>query len=289
MPSDSDQSPSSQGAAEPLILVIDDDPIMREVTRVHLRKAGYAVELAASGAEGVDKAAALNPALVIMDFAMPELSGCDALRQIRGRPMIAGVPVVMLTAWTSVEARGEVEALGAVWVEKPVAADLLLKAVRKLTREPARPSESVHKPMSSVAAPMDILVIDDDVFIRQLVVGILSAEGHHVTAVPSGAEGLARLAEPPPALVLLDLGLPDISGLTLLPLLRSATGWEDVKILMLTASSDIDNVVAAKQAGALGYVCKPIQTDVLVQMVRDVLARDDLTWLDDYTRSWTPG
>ena len=272
-----------------MILVIDDDPIMREVTRVHLRKAGYAVELAASGAEGVDKAAALNPALVIMDFAMPELSGCDALRQIRGRPVIAGVPVIMLTAWTSAEARGEVEALGAVWVEKPVAADLLLKAVRKLTREPARPSESAHKPMSSAAAPIDILVIDDDVFIRQLVVGILFAEGHHVTAVPSGAEGLARLAEPPPALVLLDLGLPDISGLTLLPLLRSATGWEDVKILMLTASSDIDNVVAAKQARALGYVCKPIQTDVLVQMVRDVLVRDDLTWLDDYTRSWTPG
>ena len=89
--------------------------------------------------------------------------------------------------------------------------------------------------------------------------------------------------------MLLDLGLPDISGLTLLPLLRSATGWEDVKILMLTASSDIDNVVAAKQARALGYVCKPIQTEVVVQMVRDLLARDDLTWLDDYTRSWTPG
>lgn len=135
---------------------------------------------------------------------------------------------------------------------------------------------------------VEILVIDDDPFIRQLLVGVLSAEDRHVTTAPSGAEGLARLAESPPALVLLDLGLPDISGLTLLRLLRSATGWEDVKILMLTASSDIDNVIAAKQAGAIGYVCKPIKPGALLEMVHDVLARDDLTWLDDYTRSWTP-
>ena len=110
-----------------------------------------------------------------------------------------------------------------------------------------------------------------------------------MTTAPTGAEGLARLAESPPALVLLDLGLPDIPGLTLLRLLRAASGWEGVKILMLTASSDLANVVAAKQAGATGYVCKPIKAEALVSMVSDLLARDDLTWLDDYTRSWTPG
>lgn len=147
-------------------------------------------------------------------------------------------------------------------------------------------------PKSAIAdsgtCPSEILVIDDDAFIRQLLVGVLSAEGHHVTTVPSGAEGLARLAESPPALVLLDLGLPDVSGLTLLRLMRSATGWEDVKILMLTASTGVDNVIAAKEAGAIGYICKPIQSVTLVEMVNDVLMKDDLIWLDDYTRSWTP-
>lgn len=141
--------------------------------------------------------------------------------------------------------------------------------------------------VESRAVLTDILVIDDDAFIRQLLVEVLSADGRQITTAPTGAEGLARLAESPPALVLLDLGLPDISGLTLLRLMRSATGWEDVKILMLTASTDMDNVIAAKQSGALGYVCKPVQSDMLIEMVNDVLARDDLTWLDDYTRSWT--
>lgn len=286
LPSDTGP-PSGRVATTPLILVIDDDSIMRELVRHHLEDAGYAVALASGGAQGVDMVKALGPALVIMDFAMPEVSGRDALRQIRAGPATASVPVLMLTAWSSVDDRKEVEALGAVWIEKPIARDALLAVVRRMTGKPAVPAV-VAKRAATDMARMEILVIDDDAFIRQLLVEVLSAEDRQVTAVPSGAEGLARLAEGPPALVLLDLGLPDISGLKLLRLLRSATGWEEVKILMLTASSDLDNVIAAKQAGAIGYVCKPIKAEVLVEMVEDVLVRDDLTWLDDYTRAWTP-
>lgn len=68
---------------------------------------------------------------------MPEVSGSDALRQIRAHPAIAGVPVIMLTAWSSSEAREEVEAMGGVWLEKPVGAESLLQAVRRMRDEPA--------------------------------------------------------------------------------------------------------------------------------------------------------
>jgi CheY-like chemotaxis protein len=135
LPSDMGRSASGDVAAALMILIIDDDPIMREVTRVHLEEAGYAVELASGGAEGVDKVKALKPSLVLMDFAMPEVSGCDALRQIRAQPATTEIPVIMLTAWSSVEAREEVEALGGVWLEKPVAAEPLLQAVRRMTGE----------------------------------------------------------------------------------------------------------------------------------------------------------
>jgi two-component system chemotaxis response regulator CheY len=114
----------------PLILVVDDDPIMREVTRIHLREAGYGVELASGGAEGVGKVETLRPDLVILDFAMPGVSGRDALRQIRAQPGNAGIPVIMLTAWSSVDDRKQVEALGGVWLEKPVAAEALFETVR---------------------------------------------------------------------------------------------------------------------------------------------------------------
>ena len=133
--------------------------------------------------------------------------------------------------------------------------------------------------------PRQVLVVDDDPFIRQLAQAILSARGQTITAVGTGAKALARMAEAPPDLVLLDLGLPDIPGLEVLRHLRAARSWDPVRILMLTASHEIEDIVRAKQGGASGYVCKPIQPDALADMVCDLLEQDTLLWLDDYTRA----
>ncbi|MBJ7484691.1 response regulator [Brevundimonas sp.] len=130
-----------------------------------------------------------------------------------------------------------------------------------------------------------VLVVDDDPFIQQLAQAILSPRGHNVVVAGTGAEALARLAQAPPDLVLLDLGLPDVPGLEVLRHLRAARSWDRVRILMLTASHEIGDIVHAKQAGASGYVCKPIQPDTLADMVCDLLEQDSLLWLDDYTRA----
>lgn len=144
-----------------------------------------------------------------------------------------------------------------------------------------REMASGQKPLG----PHQILVVDDDPFIRQIAQAILSSRGQRVTVVGTGAEALARMAEAPPDLVLLDLGLPDVPGLEVLRHLRAARSWDHVRILMLTASHDVEDIVRAKQAGASGYVCKPIQPDALADMVCDLLEQDTLLWLDDYTRS----
>lgn len=118
---------------------------MRELTQLHLKQAGYAVALASGGAEGVDMVKALVPTLVIMDFAMPAVSGRDALKQIRARPATVDVPVLMLTAWSSADDRKEVEALGGVWIEKPIAAEALLTAVRQMAGAPAVPADGARE------------------------------------------------------------------------------------------------------------------------------------------------
>jgi DNA-binding response OmpR family regulator len=130
-----------------------------------------------------------------------------------------------------------------------------------------------------------ILVIDDDPFIRSLAEHLLTNEDRIVNLAAGGGEGLTHLTQPAPDLVLLDLQLPDIPGFEVLKVLRQAKGWEQTKILMLTASSEIENLVEAKAGGAAGYICKPFQTDALLAMVRDVLEQPDLIWMDDYTRA----
>ena len=106
-----------------------------------------------------------------------------------------------------------------------------------------------------------------------------------VVAVSSGAAALARLAEPAPDLVLLDLGLPDIAGIDVLRHFRAVPAWNVVRILVFTASHEIESLVRAKQAGASGYVCKPVKPETLRSMVEALLTQSSLTWLDDYTRA----
>lgn len=131
-----------------------------------------------------------------------------------------------------------------------------------------------------------VLVVDDDPFIQGMAQVLLSNQGRRVTVAGTGAEALARMADAPPDVVLLDLGLPDISGLEVLRLFRAAPTWQQVRILMLTGSHETEHIIQAKQGGASGYVCKPIQPATLADMVSDLLDQDTLTWLDDYTRAY---
>ena len=140
----------------------------------------------------------------------------------------------------------------------------------------------VNEPGRTVAS---ILVIDDDPFIGGLAVAVLSQSGRTISTVATGAEGLEALTGTAPDLVLLDVGLPDVSGFEVLRILRGAPGWVGTRILMLTASHELDDIIKAKQGGASGYICKPVQPDALAEMVTDILTDRDLIWMDDYTRA----
>jgi DNA-binding response OmpR family regulator len=134
-----------------------------------------------------------------------------------------------------------------------------------------------------------ILVVDDDPFVLMFGDALLQQPGRTVMTAASGADALGFLARPAPDLVLLDVGLPDLSGLEVLRVMRGVAAWDRTRILMLTASHDLDDIVKARQGGASGYVCKPVQPDTLAAMVADILEQEDLVWLDDYTRARRPG
>lgn len=77
------------------ILVVDDEPNIRELLRMYLEKEGYRVDLAGNGLEALDKLASFKPTLVVLDLMMPGMDGFEVCRQIRQR---SEVPVLMLTA-----------------------------------------------------------------------------------------------------------------------------------------------------------------------------------------------
>jgi CheY-like chemotaxis protein len=109
------------------------------------------------------------------------------------------------------------------------------------------------------------LIIDDEVQIRRLLRLVLEAENYKVHEVETGQQGLMEIATRKPDVVLLDLGLPDLEGLQVLKRLRE---WSEVPVIVLTVRDDVQEKVAALDAGADDYITKPFSTPELLARVR---------------------
>ena len=116
-----------------------------------------------------------------------------------------------------------------------------------------------------------VLVVEDEEDIRELVSYHLLKEGYQVAGVASGEEALATATAQPPDLILLDLMLPDLDGLTVCQRLRSEPRTKSVPIVMLTAKGEESDIVGGLNLGANDYVTKPFSPKVLMARVRAVL------------------
>jgi two-component system KDP operon response regulator KdpE len=118
------------------------------------------------------------------------------------------------------------------------------------------------------AAPLKILVIDDEPPIRKLLRMGLGTQGYDILEAPNGKAALDLLAQKPD-LVILDLGLPDIQGLELLRMIRGRD--ESVPVVVLSSRGDEAGKVAALDLGADDYVTKPFGMDELLARLRAAL------------------
>jgi two-component system KDP operon response regulator KdpE len=109
------------------------------------------------------------------------------------------------------------------------------------------------------------LVIDDEVQIRRLLRVALESENYQVHEAETGQQGLIEIAKRRPAIILLDLGLPDMEGLEVLKRLRE---WSAAPVLVLSVRDDEQGKVAALDAGAEDYVTKPFSTPELLARLR---------------------
>jgi DNA-binding NarL/FixJ family response regulator len=114
-----------------------------------------------------------------------------------------------------------------------------------------------------------ILIVDDHPLTRDALAGLLSQNGFNVVGqAGSGEEAIAQAAELHPDLVLLDLSMPEMDGLTALPLVRAAA--PEAEIVVLTASEDEQNLLGAIRSGAAGYLLKSEPPERIVSFLRGV-------------------
>ena len=116
-----------------------------------------------------------------------------------------------------------------------------------------------------------VLIIDDEVGIRESLQTLLELEGYDVETAANGEQGIARLGDRPFDLVLLDLALPDRNGIDLLSEIRAHA--PQLSVIMITAYGTVENAVKAMQAGAANFVQKPWDNEKLLADVRAAVAR----------------
>jgi signal transduction histidine kinase/DNA-binding response OmpR family regulator len=202
----------------PTVLAIDDDPRVLEIMRRSLGHAGFDVQTAASGREGLARAQELKPAVITLDAIMPEMDGWAVLAALKTDPELAGIPVVMVTM---LDDREMGFALGAVeYLAKPLDRGRLATLARRL---------------GVAAARAPVLVVDDDPAMRELLRRALEKDGLRVEEAEHGRAALAAVEREVPALILLDLLMPEMDGFEFLRALRQREAWRGLPVIIVTA------------------------------------------------------
>ncbi|HET7792193.1 MAG TPA: response regulator [Rhizobacter sp.] len=213
--------PAGRGAG-PLVLVVEDDPRAANLMRVQLQAQGYRVEFSHSAEEGLVRAAELHPAALVLDIVLPGMDGWDMLAHLKDRADTSHIPVVIVSI-TDEAQRGF--ALGAAQVLiKPVTQGDLLAALAAAGLD---------------APPADarVLVVDDDPKAVALVSKHLQSAGYSPMGAYGGQEALDLVRSDPPALIVLDLMMPQVSGFDVVHGLRGHAATADIPIIVLTAKS----------------------------------------------------
>ncbi len=248
--------------AEPLpamrtcVLVIDDDPVQRDVTQRYLRKEGFTTRTASGGEEGLRLARQMLPAAITLDVMMPEMDGWSVLAALKDDPMLRDIPVIMLTMIDDPE-RGFT--LGASeYATKPVNRRRLAQILKKYT---------------CLQPPCPVLVVDDDATTRSLMRRMLEKEGWTVSEAGNGIEALESMEANRPNLIFLDLMMPEMDGFTFASEVRRHPEWHSIPIVVVT-SQDLTNDDHRRLNGHVERVLRKHghTKESLLDEVRDLLA-----------------
>lgn len=119
-----------------------------------------------------------------------------------------------------------------------------------------------------------ILLIEDEPNIERLICYSLQTKGHEVSVARDGRTGLEAASAETPDLILLDMVMPEMSGMEVLMALKGDLSLESIPVLIVTASAQKEEAERAMESGAAGYLIKPFRVQYLLEAVMGVLDRE---------------
>jgi CheY-like chemotaxis protein len=267
-----------------VFLVVDDFESMRKVTSAQLLSLGHEQVLQAKNGETALKALQANRVDVILsDWNMPGMSGLDLLKAVRADARLRHLPFIMITAEAERSRIQEAIAHGVsnLLVKPYSAANLAARIERALNpagakaAAGARPAGGAGQAAGGAAAAAalrpTILVVDDTPDNLHLL-SQLFKDDYKVRVAASGDKALAIChSDTPPDLVLLDVMMPEMDGFEVAQRMREHPSSEHIPVIFVTAMTDNDARLKGLSLGAVDFVTKPVDPDVLKPRVRNFL------------------
>jgi CheY-like chemotaxis protein/CHASE3 domain sensor protein len=265
------------------VLVIEDDARQRESMVALLSNGNTQIVAVATAAEALAQIGAQDFDCIVMDLALPDLSGYELLEQMAAREDGAYPPVIVYTGRSL--SREEEQKL------QRFSRSIILKGVRSPERlldevtlflhqvEAQLPADrqSMLRAARSREAAMEgrtVLVVEDDVRNVFALTSLLEPKGVRVEIARNGVEALQKLESLGTGerggvdLVLMDLMMPEMDGLSAMREIRRRAEWQKLPIIALTAKAMRDDHEQSLAAGANDYIAKPLDVERLLSLVR---------------------
>jgi len=212
--------PSVTENSKALILCIDDNTDVLELFKQCLSDDGYQVICADNGADGVSIAKQQQPAAITLDVQMPHKDGWSVLQELKADPATKDIPVLMATMMDN-KALGM--KLGAIdYLEKPIVADKLLQSIKY-----ARLMGETH----------DVLVVDDDIGVRELMQQMFEDAHLQVRLAVDGVDAMQQMRAKQPDLIVLDLMMPNMDGFEVIKAMREDDALSSIPLIVSTAKT----------------------------------------------------
>jgi signal transduction histidine kinase/CheY-like chemotaxis protein/HAMP domain-containing protein len=239
------------------VLVIDDDPTVRDLMRRYLSREGFDVITAVGGQEGLEFARKLHPSVITLDVFMPDIDGWSVLQAIRQDAELNRIPVIMMTISDEKQKGFTLGASG--YLTKPVDRAQLSQLLSRF------------KALNGIPRA---LVVEDDLNAREMMRLLLIGEGWAVSVATNGREALERLTAERPNLILLDLMMPEMDGFEFLVEFRKDLKFATTPVIVVTAA-DLSLADRRRLDGGVEHILQKAassQEDFL-QQVRNLVGR----------------
>jgi DNA-binding NtrC family response regulator len=242
------------------LLLVDDEEDFLTAAAEALRRRGMEVVAVTDARKALSSAKYGDFDVAVIDMKMPGMDGEELFRRLgRQEPQL---PVIILTGHASVSQAFKTARDGVFdYLAKPCDMDALAAKIRQA--HDVRRAEAAR---GATGLDPCVLLIDDEIELLDSLGPVLERRGLSLLTANSAAVGLQLLARNPVDVVVLDLKMPGMDGMTALKEIRARR--PDVEVILLTGHPTVDTALEGVKAGAFAYLIKPAAVDDLVAMIR---------------------